>query len=311
VYQLNRWQPVAMLPEASERLQLAISKPAPAIHSQLAYPDRGQAAVATVEGVIWPGMLAELRRYTQSVADDARVAEVVFRVNSPGGLVEGVPETFEYVQRLASKKRVVVLAEGYFASAAYHVFCGATEIYASPSCVVGSLGTISVLIDDSEATTKAGYRVVPVTTGAAKMTGLPGVPVTEEDIARVRRRIEESTALFRRNVASSRRMTASQLEAAFADADVYHAAEAAARGYINGVMIPEDYIAKSEKAFYGRQFINLEGEAAEEKFRALCEQRGGELYEDEHEESVRRDFPTLAKRTDDHGMQSRLSWSRR
>jgi protease-4 len=300
-----------MLPEASERLQLAISKPAAPIHASLHFPDRGQAAVATVEGAIWPGMLAELRRYTQVVADDDRASEVIFRVNSPGGLVEGVPETFEYVRRLASKKRVTVLAEGYFASAAYHVFCGATSIYASPSCVVGSLGTISVLVDDSEATAAAGYRVVPVTTGAAKMTGLPGVPVTDDDIARVRRRIEESTALFRRNVALSKRMTAAQLEAAFADADVYHAAEAAERGYVDNTLIPEDYLAKAEKAFYSRQFIALEGEAAEEKFRALCEQRGGDMFEDEHEESVRRDFPTLAKRVDDYGINARLSWSRR
>jgi ClpP class serine protease len=86
-----------------------------------------------------------------------QVVSTVFKIDSPGGAVNG---TFELHQAVAkSTKPVMGLVHGMAASAGYLAICGATEIHAThESCIVGSIGVMVTLRDYSEQLKEMGVR---------------------------------------------------------------------------------------------------------------------------------------------------------
>lgn len=262
---------VSIIPEAASWLVngRAIRRPAGSVSEPSQPPVRSHLAIAEFDGALTAEAYSDLRSWLYRSRVDPSVETAVLRMRSPGGPAEGCAETFEYGFRLAKKKPFIVLAEGYLTSAALYVASAATEIYASPTCFVGSCGVISVLHDQSELFKRSGIQVIPITTGAAKADGLPGTKVTEEIVARVRKRIDGLQILFRKNLRRAGRMTAQQREDAFESADVYLAEEAVSRGLIDGVMIPEDWLEQSDVTTRNSTFTHLRGAEAYAKFESL------------------------------------------
>src|SRR5262245_22245027 len=91
-------------------------------------------------GTTFETLTAQLR---DAVADPA-VQTIVFDVDSPGGNVAGATEFSKEVRDAAAKKRVVAVANHLMASAAYWALAGATEIVATPSSLVGSIGVYTI-----------------------------------------------------------------------------------------------------------------------------------------------------------------------
>ncbi len=305
----NTIELVSMMPEAASRFQAAMSATPKPIGTKAAKPELGETAIGTFDGIITPQSNAMLRDWMERARTNDSVTEAVLQLRSPGGSVEGTAETFEIGHRLAMTKPFTVLASGYLCSAAYHIAAPASNIYASPSCIVGSCGVIAVLVDDSKMFEAMGVRVIPVTTGDAKSVGLPGVPVTEEMVQRTQKRINDMRIAFQRNLRRAGRMTAQQREDAFESADVYLAEDAKKRGFIDKVMIPEDYINKLQSKIRAEYFLDLTGEEADEKFEALaCRQsRVSDYYdaEDEDVDKVRSKYPSLSRARDDYRSQLR------
>lgn len=302
---MNAYEIAAIAPSAANELRTAIgARSLPTTRS-----NRQQGSVATVwiEGVLTPWWLAEVRRDMLAILRDDNVQDVVIRMNTPGGLVQGTPETADLVRELSTAKRVVVVAEDFLCSGGYWIASQATTIVAAPSTVIGSIGVISVLVDASARFEAEGVRVIPVASSDAKSRGLPGVPVTEADIATVQRQVDELTRWFLRYIAatpprrSGRRMKADQVLEAL-DAEVYYAADALKRGYIDEVLSVEKAMERVRQSVDPHS--ELRGFAAYEKFDALaCEQFkvdfAGDLSKSQ-EESLRAKYPTLAERAADY-----------
>jgi ClpP class serine protease len=76
-------------------------------------------------------------------AEDEDIKTVRLRVNSPGGQIQGVDETWMALMALSEKKHVVAENHGIMASAAYWLASAADEIVAtSPTAETGSIGVI-------------------------------------------------------------------------------------------------------------------------------------------------------------------------
>ena len=100
--------------------------------------------------------------------------------DSPGGTVTGIPELGAQVERMGKTKRVVGYTDTLMASAAYWVGAQATDVVATPSAQVGSIGVYLALLDSSRAFEAEGLRVELFKAGKLKAAGMPGVEMTAE-----------------------------------------------------------------------------------------------------------------------------------
>ena len=78
---------------------------------------------------------------------DRRVRAVVLRVNSPGGGLLASDLIWRYVDKVRRRKPVIVSMGDVAASGGYYVSAPATEIFASPGTITGSIGIFAGKFD--------------------------------------------------------------------------------------------------------------------------------------------------------------------
>jgi len=144
----------------------------------------------------------DITRQVELASVDNAVKAIVLRVDSPGGSVDGLAELGDAVRAAARRKPTIGQVEGMAASAAYYAIAGASEIVAGRMDMVGSVGTILVVYDASEAAQSAGLRVVPITSGKFKATAAFGTPLTADEQAYLQGIVDSYFADFRRTVMS-------------------------------------------------------------------------------------------------------------
>jgi protease-4 len=80
----------------------------------------------------------------RDVREDDNVDAVVFRVDSPGGMMTASDKIRREVERTAEKKPVIVSMGGVAASGGYHISCDGTMILADEATVTGSIGVLNL-----------------------------------------------------------------------------------------------------------------------------------------------------------------------
>jgi signal peptide peptidase SppA len=131
------------------------------------------------------------------------VRGILLHVDSPGGTVQGTPETAALIA--ASAKPLVAYTEDVMASAAYYLSAGARAIVASPSADVGSIGVYIPWWDRSALNEMSGVRPEPVvnTGGDLKATGFGGV-LTEAQRQHLQEQVDLDFAAFKEHIAAHR-----------------------------------------------------------------------------------------------------------
>lgn len=131
------------------------------------------------------------------------VRGILLHVDSPGGTVQGTPETAALIA--ASAKPLVAYTEDLMASAAYYLAAGARQIIASPSADVGSIGVYIPWVDRSAQNQAMGLRPDPIvnTGGDLKATGFGGV-LTEAQRAHLQEQVDLDYAAFKAHIAAHR-----------------------------------------------------------------------------------------------------------
>lgn len=180
--------------------------------------DGAQIAIVPIIGVITPRgdamedmsgggsvNLARVATDLRRIAADPTIRAVVLDVDSPGGNVANVPEVAAQIRAMQSEDRpVIAVANTMMASAAYWLASGATEIVASPSAVLGSIGVYQMHIDETAALEAAGVRVTYFFEGPRKVDGAPGLPLDDVARARAQTHVREYYDLFVADVAKGR-----------------------------------------------------------------------------------------------------------
>jgi signal peptide peptidase SppA len=174
-------------------------------------------------------------RQVEAAASDSSIRSILLRVDSPGGEVDGLSELGDAGRDAARRKRVIGQVEGMAASAAYYAIAGASEVVAGKMDMVGSIGTIVVVYDASEAFKSAGLRVVPITTGKYKATATLGTPLTADEEQYLRSIVDEYFDDFRRTVMLGRGRLIGPAEwSEVSDGRVFVAGDAKRLGLIDG-----------------------------------------------------------------------------
>lgn len=180
----------------------------------------------------------DIRHFTERLDAEAAKPEtvgVLYELDCPGGTLAGSLEMHETVRRVAAKKPSWALACDMICSAAWYIAAACERVISTPTGMVGSIGTLSMAIDDSAMFDKLGLVAKPISSDPAiKPVGYPGVKHTPEwDAERERRVMQHYNDVFVPTVAAGRKMTADRVQAL--RAGTYPAPDALANGLIDAV----------------------------------------------------------------------------
>lgn len=165
---------------------------------------------------------------------DSSVQRLVINLDSSGGQTAGMDAAIAAMSRFqAAGKNVEVRTCGLLASAAYWFAAGADRIVASPSSVIGSLGTCCILQDDTAAEAAAGIKSIFVASTPTK-AAMAGGPLSAEGLTATQARVNAVNSVLRDAVAAGRGLAGDALEAVMTGG-VWLAEEARALGLIDAV----------------------------------------------------------------------------
>jgi ClpP class serine protease len=168
---------------------------------------------------------------------------VVIKIDSPGGDAAGCLELSRALRTMAaaSGKRMVAHTDAMAASAAYAIACACDAIYVTETGVVGSVGAVSALVDQTGLDAAIGLRFAVVTSGARKADGNPHVPISDGALAEAQSHVDAIAGLFFDLVASTRKTSPAQIRGL--EAALFLGSRAVVSGLADGVCTFEQLLA--------------------------------------------------------------------
>lgn len=181
------------------------------------------------------------------VADES-VSAIILDMDSPGGFVDGVPEFAAQVFQARDRKRVVAVANTLMASAAYWIGASASEVVASPSAYVGSIGVFMVHADESGMWNALGIDNTIISAGKYKMAGNSFQPLEDEIKDLLQARIDAVYGEFVAGVARGRGVTASDVRKGFGQGLVLGSKDAVKEKLVDRVATLDETITRLQSA---------------------------------------------------------------
>jgi signal peptide peptidase SppA len=130
-----------------------------------------------------------------------QVHTAVFDFNSPGGMVMGTPEVSARIAGLRHQGvRTMAFTDELMASAAYEMAAGVQEIFATPSAIVGSIGTIWEFYNVAKQLAARGVEYNVFTSGPYKGMGHPAVALTDDQKAWIQEHVDMHANAFKAHV---------------------------------------------------------------------------------------------------------------
>lgn len=201
-----------------------------------------------------------------ALAYDESISAIVLEVDSPGGSVFGVPEVASKIYNARSKKPIVASVAGLAASAAYWLGTAASEMVASPSSQVGSIGVFLAHEDISEMDKKVGIKTTLIKAGKYKTEGNPYEPLSDEAKANMQKMVDEYYELFVEAVARHRGVSISQVKNGFGEGRVVSAKEGLALGMIDRIETLDETLERLSVKTGAKTAVLAKGHGV-----ALCE----------------------------------------
>ena len=191
---------------------------------------------------------AIINRTKAGLEADPKPSAVLFRIDSPGGVVAGLNECVMKLQRMSKESGVPFVAyiDEMAASAAYALTCACVESLAPPSAVVGSIGCISTMATQVSKDAKDGLEFRLITSGKRKADGHPHQAITDDAVKAETARNAELASQFFALAGKARGIAPAKLESL--EAAIYLGKEAKRVGLIDDVMSFDDALYGLDKS---------------------------------------------------------------
>ena len=180
--------------------------------------------------------------------NDENTRAVVIDVDSPGGMISGVPEAAQEIHAARGAKRIVAVSNAEAGSAAYWIASAADEVIVSPSSETGSIGVWTAHQDLSKYFEQVGVHHTLISAGKYKTEAHPFGPLDEPARANIQARVDESYEMFVKAVAKHRGKSPSQVRNGFGEGRMVGAREAVDLGMADRVATIEETIARLQPA---------------------------------------------------------------
>lgn len=162
----------------------------------------------------------------------AGVRSIVLDMNTPGGMVMGTPEVAKKIAGMRGKGiDVFAWTDELIGSAGYFMAAGAREIYAAPSAMVGSVGTVWEWYNVVEALKARGIKYNIFTSGAFKGMGHPATELTDQQRLWIQTEVNRSAEAFKDHIRAYRNVDEEAMQGQVFDGD-----QAVGVGLIDGTI---------------------------------------------------------------------------
>ena len=231
------------------------------------------------------GTYTRLRAQIETLLDNDDVRCIVLEVNSPGGDVNGLFECCEYIAKAKETKPIHAHVTGMCCSAAYAIAASCTDISATQTSEIGSVGVYAQAYDDSEFLKKEGIlsRIFRSRNAEKKNAS----PFSEEGAKDIQEKIDYFEDCFYTVLSEGRGMEREECIDRFGHGGVFLAMEALERNMIDNVIAYDELInslASSDKEEDEGDDMDIATMTAEQKadlFKALVEDNPSLLAEAE------------------------------
>jgi capsid assembly protease len=193
----------------------------------------------------YDGIVAQV----QAADADPNVRGILLDIDSPGGEVAGLYECAAILMTRRGTKPMRAMIRGLGCSAAYALACCADEVTLHDLGYAGSIGTISMHADFSEALAAEGIKVTLFAAGAHKADGNPYEPLPPEVAKDIQAMVEIANSRFIAHVAAARGISADAVIAQ--QAQVFMGEAAVAAGLVDKIMSWQDSMDEFEAAVNG------------------------------------------------------------
>ncbi len=207
----------------------------------------GQIGVVVIDGTIVDGENVDVpfldihmsggRTIVKSIdelAENPRIRAIVLRIDSPGGAVTASDQIWRAVKRARKKKPVIASMGNVAASGGYYVAAPATEIWASPSTITGSIGIFYGKVDIAPLAERLGVGITTAQRGAHAGADSMFRPFSDEERASLATKLRIWYRQFVERVAEGRKMPVEQVDT-LARGHVYSGDAALANGLVDSL----------------------------------------------------------------------------
>lgn len=134
--------------------------------------------------------------------NDESVHTIVMDFDTPGGMVQGTPETGNKI--LAVDKPIYAWSRGSISSAGYWLASCCDGIFCTPTAQIGCIGVCCSFMDLSKMAEMAGIKVKVFGSGTFKGMGTPGTSLTAQQEVFMQNRVMQLAQTFYDHVRSQR-----------------------------------------------------------------------------------------------------------
>ena len=239
--------------EQLARMQAAISAPLQPVKAA----DGSEVAVIPLRGTITPrgslfslvfgggGGLQMFRQQFRMAMADGNVSAIVLDIDSPGGVIDMVPETAaEILNARGNGKPIHAVANTTCASAAYWIAASADSVIATPSAQVGSIGVFVTHEDISRMVAAMGVEVSLVSAGKYKTEGNQFEPLSKAAQANLQSKVDGLYGIFTAQVAQGRGVSQAAVQAGYGQGRCLLANQALSAGLIDRIDTLENVVAR-------------------------------------------------------------------
>lgn len=211
----------------------------------------------------------------EELAADNQIKAVVLRINSGGGSAYASEQIWHCIQKLKSKKPVVVSMGGMAASGGYYMACAADEIVALPTTLTGSIGIFGMIPDASNLLKdKLGLHFESVKTNQHADFGTISRPFNPCETALMQRYIESGYQLFLKRVADGRKLSLEKV-AALAEGRVWTGQQASGNGLVDTLGTLQTAIEITAKRAHIDNYITETYPKEQKWYESLIERKQG------------------------------------
>lgn len=213
---------------------------------------KGSVAVVPVFGGIgqhrgsdyWGGVFSEeLTGMVRQLVDSPNIGAVVLSIDSPGGIVYGIPEAARAIREMKQVKPIFSAVKAQAASAAYWLASSTTKIFAQPSADVGSIGVWTMHVDQSKMLEEWGLDISLISAGKHKVEGHPFGALDDNARAELQRSVDGYYDDFLADVALGRNVSKATVKNDFGEGRMIEAPRAKSLGMIDGIATLNELLA--------------------------------------------------------------------
>jgi len=180
----------------------------------------------------------------KALVADPGVKAIVLDIDSPGGSVFGVQELAQTILDAREVKPVIAMANSLMASAAYWIGSAASEVVASPSAMVGSVGVVVVHMDESKMLEAIGIKPTFITAGKYKAEGDPAQPLSEAARDRLQEMVDQYYSAFVGGVARGRGVPVAEVRTNYGQGRLLTAREALSAGMVDRIATMDETLGR-------------------------------------------------------------------